>query len=53
MLLQIHDELVLEVPRDQLDAAKSLLVETMEQAMTLDVPLRVDSAWAANWFDAS
>lgn len=53
MLLQIHDELVLEVPRDALEGARSLLVETMEQAMTLDVPLRVDSAWAENWFDAS
>jgi len=53
MLLQIHDELVLEVPREDLESAKALLVETMEGAMTLAVPLRVDSAWADNWFDAS
>jgi DNA polymerase-1 len=53
MLLQIHDELVLEVPREDLEAATSLLVDTMEHAMDLAVPLRVDSAWADNWFDAT
>ena len=52
MLLQIHDELVLETPRDLLDEARAILVDTMEHAMELAVPLRVDSSSAENWFDA-
>ena len=52
MLLQIHDELVLETPRDRLDEARAILVDTMEHAMELAVPLRVDSSSAENWFDA-
>jgi DNA polymerase-1 len=43
-LLQIHDELVLEVPEDELEAVTKLTRETMEDIITLDVPLRVDTA---------
>ncbi|CAN5849323.1 DNA polymerase I [soil metagenome] len=42
LLLQIHDELVLEAPPDELDDLRSLTVEVMEGIATLDVPLRVD-----------
>ena len=52
MLLQIHDELVLETPHDRLEEARGILVDTMEHAMDLAVPLRVDSSSAENWFDA-
>ncbi len=52
ILLQIHDELVLETPRDRLAEARGILVDTMEHAMDLAVPLRVDSSSAENWFDA-
>ena len=41
MLLQIHDELVLEVPRDELDAVTDLTVATMQSVATLRVPLKV------------
>ncbi|MFG0326511.1 MAG: DNA polymerase I [Phycisphaerales bacterium JB037] len=51
MLLQIHDELVFEAPQEHADAARSLIVERMESAMKLSVPLQVDSAVSSNWFD--
>ena len=53
LILQIHDELVIEVPDRRLDIATGILVESMEQAMELAVPLRVDFSAAANWFDAT
>ncbi len=51
MLLQIHDELVFEAPAAGADAARRLIVERMEKAMTLSVPLKADSSVAGNWFD--
>ncbi len=51
MLLQIHDELVFESPRDVADEAMKLIVQRMESAMQLDVPLVVDAAASGNWFE--
>ena len=51
MLLQIHDELVFEADASNADAACALIVERMERAMHLDVPLVVDSAISTNWFE--
>ena len=48
MLLQIHDELILEVPEEEELVAEKLVVETMEEATKLDVPLKVDVAWGAD-----
>jgi DNA polymerase-1 len=45
LLLQIHDELILEVPDDERLVAEKLVVETMEGVAGLDVPLRVDVGW--------
>jgi DNA polymerase-1 len=45
LLLQIHDELMLEVPEDEKVIAEKLVVETMEGVAGLDVPLKVDVAW--------
>jgi DNA polymerase-1 len=45
LLLQIHDELILEVPEEEKVVAEKLVVETMEGVAGLDVPLRVDVAW--------
>ncbi len=45
LLLQIHDELVLEVPDDERVLAEKLVVETMEGVAGLDVPLQVDVGW--------
>jgi DNA polymerase-1 len=49
MLLQVHDELVLEVPRDEVDAVAPILRETMENALKLDVPLTVDIKVGDDW----
>ena len=49
ILLQIHDELLLEVPAAHADELASQVVEAMEQAMALDVPLVVDTARGTHW----
>ena len=49
MLLQVHDELVFEVPNDELEALKDLVFDEMPAAMDLDVTLKVDAKWASNW----
>ena len=51
MLLQVHDELVLEVPEDEVDTAAALVREAMEDAYQLDVPLRVDVHSGTSWYD--
>ncbi|MEM1026972.1 MAG: DNA polymerase I [Planctomycetota bacterium] len=52
MLLQIHDELVVECPEASLEAVRDVVVRTMENAMSLDVPLRVDANAGPDWFAA-
>lgn len=48
LLLQIHDELILEVPDDEADVAEKLVSETMEGVAGLDVPLKVDVSWGTD-----
>lgn len=52
MLLQVHDELVLEAPPDELDAVSAIVRESMETAATLSVPLVVDLGRGNNWLEA-
>lgn len=49
MLLQIHDELVFEAPIDEIPQVIQLVKSTMENVITLDVPLKVDVSYADNW----
>ena len=51
MLLQVHDELVFETPREELDALQDLVFDEMPAAMSLDVTLKVDAKWGDNWGD--
>ena len=55
MLLQVHDELVFECPRDELDAIRELVFDEMPAALDgycdLDVSLKVDVKWGDNWGD--
>ena len=51
MLLQVHDELVFETPREELDTLRDLVFDEMPAAMNLDVTLKVDAKWADNWGD--
>ncbi|MFA1344715.1 DNA polymerase I [Streptococcus dysgalactiae] len=52
MLLQVHDEIVLEVPNDELTAIKKLVKDTMEAAVDLAVPLRADENAGQSWYEA-
>ncbi len=52
MLLQVHDELILEVPQEEVEKTRNLLKSIMEKATHLDVPLIVDVGIAASWADA-
>ncbi len=52
MLLQVHDELIFEVPEDELESATALVKSVMEGAAHLDVPLVVDTGHGANWDEA-
>ena len=52
MLLQVHDELIFEVPEAELDATKVLVKKVMESVAHLDVPLIVDTGHGANWDEA-
>jgi DNA polymerase I len=52
LLLQVHDELLLEVPENERDVVAQAVREEMEGAMSLKVPLRVDVAWGRSWADA-
>jgi DNA polymerase I len=49
MLLTVHDELVFEAPKDEEQVLEALVVECMESALKLDVPLRVDRGWGDSW----
>lgn len=52
MLLQVHDELVFDVPKHELEIIKPIIKSEMEQAYPLDVPLVVDLGWGKNWLEA-
>ena len=51
MVLQVHDELVLEVPNEELAQVKTLMMEIMSGALKLDVPLKVDASTGTNWLE--
>ena len=51
MLLQVHDELVLETPAAELEAVRDMVVSHMENATTLEVPLVVDTGAGESWFE--
>lgn len=52
MLLQVHDELVFEVPEEELAIMQRIVPEVMEEALQLDVPLKVDVHYGRTWYDA-
>jgi DNA polymerase-1 len=53
MILQIHDELLFEVPESELEIVKDKIQEDMEGAMKLNVPLKVDISYGRNWAEAA
>jgi len=51
MLVQVHDELVFEAPRDGIERTAAEVSELMENAIKVDVPIKVDAAWGENWME--
>lgn len=51
IILQVHDELILEVSKKDKEQAKALLKKCMEQACKLTVPLEVEVSEATNWYE--
>ncbi len=52
LILQVHDELLIETKESEKDAVVALLEEEMHQVASLSVPLEVGTAWGENWYDA-
>jgi len=52
LILQVHDELLLECPPDEVEQAAALLKRCMEDVITLNVPLQADVHQGANWSEA-
>ena len=52
LLLQVHDELIFEAPESEIEILKQIVPDVMENAVKLDVPLKVDYAYGPTWFDA-
>ena len=52
MILQVHDELIFDVFKDELDMVKEIVKETMEGVCKMSVPLKVDIEVGTDWYDA-
>ncbi|MEF2291468.1 DNA polymerase I [Virgibacillus dokdonensis] len=52
ILLQVHDELILEAPQSEVETLKEIVPAIMEHTVDLNVPLKVDYAYGDSWFDA-
>lgn len=51
LILQVHDELIIDAHNDELDEVRKLLKENMEEALKIDVPLKVDMNTGENWYN--
>jgi DNA polymerase-1 len=49
LLLQVHDELIFEVPQEELETMRQLVPQIMSTALALSVPLKVDIKTGSNW----
>jgi DNA polymerase-1 len=52
MILQVHDELNFSVYPEEKEKVKQIVIEEMEKAYTMQVPLRADCGWGKNWLEA-
>ena len=52
LVLQVHDELIVECPEPEAERAAALLKEEMENVVILSVPLTADAHWGKNWLEA-
>ena len=51
IVLQVHDEMMIEAPEEEKEEIKEILKQSMENAITLNVPLIADISEAKNWYD--
>ncbi len=52
LLIQVHDELVLDAPEDRVEDYSEIVRAEMAGAIELDVPVKVDVAWGKNWLES-
>ena len=52
LLLQVHDELIFELPRDEVEEFSKFIEDIMDNALSLDVPLLVETSYGDTWYDA-
>ena len=52
LILQVHDELIVECPEEEKTAVKNILEQEMESAADLTVPLKVEANFGETWYDA-
>ena len=52
MILQVHDELNFSVPADERERVQQIVIEEMENACPMRVPLKADYGWGSNWLEA-
>ena len=50
--MQVHDELIVEAPENEVEQVKRILKEEMEQVVSLSVPLTAEAHWGRNWLEA-
>ena len=51
MIIQVHDELIFDVPNDEIEIVKKMVTELMENTCKLEVPLRVEIDYGDNWYN--
>ena len=52
LLLQVHDELIFEIPENEVSKFEKFIEDIMDNALDLDVPLKVESSYGKTWYDA-
>ena len=52
ILMQVHDELVFETPKNELNDLENMVVDKMVNALPLSVPIEVDSGFGQSWYEA-
>lgn len=52
MIMQVHDELVFDIPREEIDVFKKIITERMKNAIPLQVPIEVETGVGSNWLEA-
>lgn len=53
MILQVHDELVLECPENEVDSTRVVVQKAMESAYSISIPLTTEAKWGSNWDELS